>query len=101
MIKSPQGYLWAVSSEPNPGPENAANGPKAVLQEAIDATAVAYAGDSRLDVEQSLRTELASRGIEQVDDAWVSDTVEKIRQGHEVVVGEHDGSVDEGQELGG
>jgi hypothetical protein len=90
-----------VSFEPKPGHDDAPDGPNAVLQEAIDATAVACAGDSRLDVEQSLRTELASRGIDQVDDAWLSDTVEKIRQGHEVVVGEHDGSVDDGGGLGG
>jgi hypothetical protein len=89
-----------VSLKPNPGPGDATDGPSAVLQEAIDATAVAYAGDASLDAEQSLRTVLASRGIDQVDDAWISDVAEKTRQGREVVVGEHDGSVDEDEAQG-
>jgi hypothetical protein len=64
-------------SRTEPGPDDATDGPSAVLQEAIDATAVAYAGDASLDAEQSLRTEMASRGIDQVDDAWISDVAEK------------------------
>jgi hypothetical protein len=90
-----------VSFEPNPGADDATDGPSAVLQEAIDATAVACAGDANLDAEQSLRTELASRGVDQVDDAWISDVAEKIRQGHDVAVGEHVGSVDEGKQFDG
>jgi hypothetical protein len=81
-----------VSSEPNSAP-----GRPAAIQEAIDATAVSYAGDDTIDLERNLRAELDSRGVDSIDEAWVNDVTEKIRQGTEVVVGEHDGSVDPGE----
>ena len=90
-----------MSFDPDPGPDDGTDVPKARLQEAIDAAAHAYAGDASLDVERTFCTELASRGIDTSDDAWVSDVVEKLRQEREVVVGEHDGSVDGGERLDG
>jgi hypothetical protein len=90
-----------VSFEPNPRPDDETDVPKARLQEAIDAAAHACAGDASLDVERTLRTELASRGIDTIDDAWISGVVENLRQGREVEVGEHDGSVEGGEGLGG
>ncbi len=83
------------------GSGSAPEGPDAVVQEAIDATVTSYAGDSTIDVERNLRAELASRGVDSTDDAWVNDVVEKIRQKGEVVVGEHDGSLEDGEEPGG
>jgi hypothetical protein len=85
-----------VSFEPN----SAQDGQDAVVQEAIDATAASYAGDDTIDVERNLRTELESRGVRS-EEAWITDTVEKIRQGREVAVGEHDGSIDAGEDQGG
>ena len=68
-----------------------------VLQEAIDATATAYTGDARIDVEQHLRRELDSRGADPRDD-WVAATATEIRSGYHVSVGRPDGSVrSEGQ----
>jgi hypothetical protein len=81
-----------VSSEPSSTP-----GRPAAIQEAIDATAASYAGDDTIDVERNLRAELESRGVDPIDDAWVDDVSERIREGREVVVGEHDRSVDAGE----
>jgi hypothetical protein len=85
-----------VSSESNPAP-----GRPAAIQEAIDATAASYAGDATIALEQNLRAELESRGVDSIDEAWVDDVSERIRQGREVVVGEHDGSVDAGEDQDG
>jgi hypothetical protein len=68
--------------------------PSAEVQEAIDAAAAVYAGDAGIDVEQALRTELRSRGLDASDDAWISDVAEGIRRGRKPEVGEHDGSVE-------
>jgi hypothetical protein len=80
------------------GPDSTPDRPDAVIQEAIDATAASYAGDASIDLERNLRAELESRGVDSIDDAWVDDVTERIRQGREVVVGEHDGSVDVGED---
>jgi hypothetical protein len=98
MTSRPRGSsVERVNSEPNSAPDR----PDAAMQEAIDATAASYAGDSTIDVERNLRAELESRGVASVDDAWVDDVTERIRQGREVVVGEHDASVDAGEDLDG
>jgi hypothetical protein len=43
------------------------------------------------------RTQLESRGVASIDEAWIDDVTERIREGREVVVSEHDGSVDAGE----
>lgn len=88
--------VCGVSLDPNdqPGDASPLPGPPDATQEAIDATATVYEGDATLDVEQHLRSELASRGIEPVEDAWVARVAEQVRRGRAPVVGEHDGSVD-------
>lgn len=102
MTNAPLGRSVAwVSFEQSPGADDATNPPDPALQEAIDAAAVAYAGDADLDLERTFRTELESRGIDAVDGAWVSNVVESIRQGREVAVGEHDGSVAGDEDLPG
>jgi hypothetical protein len=68
--------------------------PNAEVQEAIDAAAAVYAGDAGIDVEQTLRTELTSRGLDASDDAWINDVAEGIRRGGTPEVGEHDGSIE-------
>jgi hypothetical protein len=65
-----------------------------VAQEAVDATARTYAGDPGIDVEEHLRTQLSSRGIAAADDETVDHLAREIRAGHDVTVGQHDGSVD-------
>jgi hypothetical protein len=66
-----------------------------VAQEAIDATAVKCSRDPDLDVEEELRVELRSRGIN-VDDQWFAEAAQSIRSGQPPAVGEHDGSVEDG-----
>ena len=67
-----------------------------VAQEAIDATATAYANyaDADIDVEQHLRAQLSSRGIRAADEEWIAEAAHEIRSGHRVSVGRPDGSVD-------
>jgi hypothetical protein len=79
------------------GPSSTPDRPDAAVQEAIDAAAASYAGDASIDLPRNLRAELESRGVDSIDEAWLDDVTEKIRQGREVVVGEHDGSVDGGE----
>ena len=67
-----------------------------VAQEAIDATATTYSSDAGIDVEQHLRAQLASRGIQAADEESLADIAHQIRSGHRVSVGRPDGSVDEG-----
>lgn len=62
-------------------------------QEAIDATAHAYAAAPELDVEEHLRAEIDSRGIVLDDSSWLTEAAGHIREGKPVVVGESDGSV--------
>jgi hypothetical protein len=77
-----------VTSEPNSAPDR-----PAAIQEAVDATAASYAGDANIDPKRNLRAELESRGVSSIDEAWIDEVTEKIREGREVVVGEHDGSI--------
>ena len=64
-----------------------------VVQEAIDATATRYARSPDVDVEQSLREELRSRGVRATTEGAVEEIAHAIRSGHAVALGEHDGSV--------
>jgi hypothetical protein len=64
-----------------------------VAQEAIDATATTYTNDADIDVDEHLRIQLSSRGIRAVNEGWLSEIAHEIRSGHEVRVGEPDGSV--------
>jgi len=66
-----------------------------VAQEAIDAVAALYANEAGIDVEEHLRTQLASRGITTVDPSWLSEVGHQIRSGHPVRVGTPDGSIDQ------
>ncbi len=68
--------------------------PVDVMQEAVDATATAYTGDSSIDVTEHLRRELRSRGITDQDPAWVDDLAHRIRSGHSIVLGGSDGSIE-------
>lgn len=62
-----------------------------VAQEAIDATATAYANDADLDVEDRLTVELRSRGLRTSGDS-LADLAAEIRSGHRVDMGRSDGS---------
>jgi hypothetical protein len=64
-----------------------------VAQEAVDATAVLWSRSSGIDVEQSLRDELHSRGLRAVDDGSLRRLADDIRSGRAVRLGEHDGSI--------
>ncbi|RYB88392.1 hypothetical protein EUA06_21235 [Nocardioides glacieisoli] len=64
-----------------------------VVQEAIDATATRYTGAPEVDVDQTLREELRSRGVRATTEGTVEEIAHAIRSGHEVALGEHDGSV--------
>jgi hypothetical protein len=86
-----------VSFEPNSSP----TGSDTAIQEAIDATAASYAGDETVDLERNLRAELESRGVQSIEEAWVTRVAEEIRQGREVAVGEHDASVEAGEDQQG
>lgn len=68
--------------------------PADVMQEAVDATATAYAGDGSIEVEDHLRHELSSRGITEQDPDWVRDLAHRIRSGHSIVLGGSDGSIE-------
>jgi hypothetical protein len=68
-----------------------------VVQEAVDAVTAAYLNDAAIDVEDDLRTQLTARGVRPVDDRWIPEASRRIRAGHEVTVGRHDGSVDPGR----
>ena len=65
-----------------------------VVQEAIDATATRYTRTPETDVEETLREQLHGRGVRATDDAAVREIAHAIRSGHEVALGEHDGSVE-------
>jgi len=53
-------------------------------QEAVDATSTAYTEDASVDVDARLREEMAKRGMEVDDDAWVADVAHRIRSGHHI-----------------
>lgn len=57
------------------------------VQDAVDAAAAAYTADAGVDVEQQVRAELRSRGLELDDDAWVRDLAHHVRSGHPVEIG--------------
>jgi hypothetical protein len=82
-----------VTTEPNSAPDR-----RAAVQEAADASAASYAGDATIDLKRNLRAELESRGVDSIDEAWIDEVTERIREGREVVVGEHDGSIDAGED---
>jgi hypothetical protein len=65
-----------------------------VAQEAIDATASAYANEPGVDVEAHLRAQLSSRGIAAADESTLDEVARSIRAGHSVSVGQSDGSLD-------
>ncbi len=65
-----------------------------VVQEAIDATATRYTRTPEIDVDETLREQLRGRGVRATDDTAVEQIAQAIRSGHEVQLGEHDGSVD-------
>ena len=64
-----------------------------VLQDAVDATAIAFARSPGIDVEQTLRENLEGRGIRARSEATVHRIADRIRSGDDVRVGRHDGSV--------
>ncbi|HEV2796479.1 MAG TPA: hypothetical protein VGV65_02585 [Nocardioides sp.] len=65
-----------------------------VVQEAIDATATRYTRTPDIDVDQTLREQLRGRGVQAADDTSVGQIAHAIRSGHEVQLGEHDGSME-------
>ena len=65
-----------------------------VAQEAVDATALTYANDPAIDVEEHLREQLESRGLATTDDETLTRLAQQIRGGHPVRIGEPDGSVE-------
>jgi hypothetical protein len=65
-----------------------------LAQEAINATATAYADDAGIDVEQLLRAQLSSHAIEARNDQWIAQTGHRIRSGHHVSIAKPDGPVD-------
>ena len=60
---------------------------KALVQDAVDATATDYTEDAGIDVEDTVRRELAQRGLAIDDDEWVAELAHYIRSGHPVEVG--------------
>ena len=68
--------------------------PGDVAQEAVDAAAATYANDQGIDVAEHLRIQLASRGLRAVRDEQVEEISARLRSGHPVDLGRHDGSVD-------
>jgi hypothetical protein len=61
---------------------------KAIVQDAVDATATDYTEDASIDVEDTVRRELAQRGLAVDDDEWVAELAHHIRSGHPVEIGE-------------
>ena len=61
---------------------------RATVQDAVDATATDYTEDASIDVEDTVRRELAQRGLGIDDDEWVAELAHHIRSGHPVEVGE-------------
>ena len=57
---------------------------RATTQRAVDATATAYAADADIDVEDTLRREMAQGGLALDDDAWVREVARAVRSGHPV-----------------
>ncbi len=57
---------------------------RAATQRAVDATATAYTEDASIDVEDTLRREMAQSGMALDDDAWVREVAQAVRSGHRV-----------------
>jgi len=57
---------------------------RAATQRAVDATATAYTEDSSIDLEDTLRREMAQAGMALDDDAWVREVARAIRSGHHI-----------------
>lgn len=55
---------------------------RTATQQAVDATATAYTEDASIDLEDTLRREMAQRGMALDDDSWVREVVRAIRSGH-------------------
>ena len=54
---------------------------EAATQDAVDNVSTAYTRDAGIDVEDRLRGEMASRGLE-VRDEWCAEVARGIRSGH-------------------
>jgi hypothetical protein len=65
-----------------------------VAQEAVDATATRYTRFPDIDIEETLREQLHGRGLRAVSDATVEEIAARIRAGHPVEIGAHDGSIE-------
>jgi len=57
---------------------------RAATQRAVDATATAYTADASIDVEDTLRREMAQAGMALDDDDWVREVAHAVRSGHHV-----------------
>ncbi|MDN4160459.1 hypothetical protein [Nocardioides abyssi] len=57
---------------------------RAATQQAVDAAATAYTEDASIDLEDTLRREMAQGGMALDDDAWVREVARAIRSGHHV-----------------
>jgi hypothetical protein len=57
---------------------------RAATQQAVDATATAYTRDGSIDVEDTLRREMAQAGMALDDDTWVREVARAVRSGHRV-----------------
>jgi hypothetical protein len=64
-----------------------------VAQDAIDATALAYAHDASIDVEEHLRAQFSSRAIGAADGETLIEVGREIRAGRHPSVGWQDGPV--------
>lgn len=74
--------------------------PGDVAQEAVDATTTTYANDPGIDVAEHLRAQFSSRGLQAAREEDLSQLAQRIRSGHAVRLGHHDGSVDPNQHPG-
>ncbi|MEV7428492.1 hypothetical protein AB0N29_02650 [Nocardioides sp. NPDC092400] len=57
---------------------------RVATQRAVDATATAYTEDASIDVEDTLRREMAQAGMALDDDRWVREVAHAVRSGHPV-----------------
>ncbi|WP_220451174.1 HIT family protein [Nocardioides dongkuii] len=76
------GYGASVSTSE---PDDSGRQIDAATQDAVDAVATSYARDSAIDVEDRLRGEMSSRGLEG-DERWFAEVAEEIRTGRHVGV---------------
>ena len=76
VLGAGDGYDAAMTQDPEPTEV------AEVVQAAVDSTATAYTRDAGLDVEERLRSELAGRGVDLDDEAWLAEAASGIRAGH-------------------